>query len=205
MPRTLAVVAIVLAASALACPGKRGARSGPGVSDDHFGVYRARLVAPPDDSRKFKALLYAAPPDRLHAEILPPVGGPELILDGGDGRLAVTIASRDAAWVGAASAETLEAVLGFPVTLEGLVGALLEGRPLPSPVELVRSPRDAPGLPRKLELRVDGRELRLELHRTRRRGNGGYPIGTGTPPPGVEVRPLEELLAEDGSFLVRGE
>jgi hypothetical protein len=200
MPRTVIVFVIALAATAVACPGHR--RQPDGTADgERFGVYRGRFIDPGQSPRKLKVLLFAAPPDRLHAEVLPPVGGPELIIDGGGGRLAVTVNSREAAWVGEARDDVLEAILGFPVTLEGLVGALIRGSTLAGPVEVSRTPRTGTGLPRSFELGLGGRELRLELQRTRKRGRGSYAIGTGTAPPGVEVHPLEDLVSEGGPFL----
>jgi hypothetical protein len=203
IPRTLAVLAIALAATAVACSGHRAAHGNGSGAGDRFGVYRGRFIEPGQSPRKLKVLLFAASPDRLHAEVLPPLGGPALIIDGGGGRLAVTVGSRDAAWVGEAREEILESILGFPVTLEGLVGAFLQGSTLAGPVEVSRSPRSGPGLPRRFELGLEGRELQLELQGTRKRGRGGYAIGTGTPPPGVEVRPLEELTSEEDPILFR--
>ena len=200
MPRTVAILVIAVAAMAVACPGQR--RPPDGAADgDRFGVYRGRFIDPEHSSRKFKVLLFAALPDRFHAEVLPPVGGPALIIDGGSGRLAVTVNSREAAWVGEAREEVLEAILGFPVTLESLVSALIQGTALPGPVEISRTPRTGAGLPRSFELGLEGRELRLELQRTSKRGRGSYAIGTGTPPPGVDVHPLDDLVSDGAPLL----
>jgi hypothetical protein len=197
---TIAVLAIALAATAVACSGHRPADGDDGPHADRFGVYRARFTEPGDGARKAKVFLFAALPDRLHAEVLPPVGGPVLIIDGGSGRLAVTVNSRDAAWVGEAREDVLETILGFPVTLEALVGALLQGSAIEGAVEITRTPGTGYGLPRRFSMSLAGRELLLELQRTRKRGRGGYAIGTGTPPPGVETRSLEELVSEGGPF-----
>jgi hypothetical protein len=202
---TIAVLAFVLAATAVACVGHRRATGDPSRSTERYGVYRARLVERGETARRAKLLLFVAPPDRIHAEVLPPVGGAALILDGGQGRLAVTVSSRNASWVGEARPDVLETILGFPLTLEALVGSLLEGTPLDGPVALSRLPRAGAGLPRSFSLAHAGRELTLELQRTRKRGRGVYPIGTGSPPPGGEVLPLEELVAEGGPFLFEEE
>ena len=200
MPRTVAVLVIALAATAVACPGHRRPPDSS-VDGERFGVYRGRFIDPGHSPRKLKILLFAAPPDRLHAEVLPPVGGPELIIDGGNGRLAVTVNSRGAAWVGEARVDVLEAILGFPVALEELVGALIHGSAMAGPVVVARTPGTGPGLPRRFELGLGDRVLRLELQGTRKRGRGSYAIGTGTPPPGVEVRPIDDLVSEGGPFL----
>ena len=48
----------------------------------HAAVYRARFEPTPGErARKFRLLVYAAEPDRLHGEILSAVGTTELILD----------------------------------------------------------------------------------------------------------------------------
>jgi len=198
---TIAVLTIALAAAAVACSAHRRVADGPAGQVERFGVYRARLVESGRSPRKAKLLLFAARPDRLHAEVVPPVGGPALIVDGGGGRLAVTVSGRKGSWAGEARGDVLEAILGFPVTLEALVGALLEGDPLDGPAEISRSPEVGSGLPRSFSLSHAGRELVLELQRTRTLERGDYAIGTGTPPPGVEVRPLEELLSEGEPFL----
>lgn len=198
---TIAVLAIALTAAVAACSGHRRVQPGGGVPAERFGVYRAKLTESGESPRKAKVLLFAALPDRLHAEVLPPIGGPALILDGGDGRLAVTVGSREAAWVGEAGEDVLESILGFPVTLDALVRSLLQGAALEGPVQISRAPESGSGLPRSFSMVLPGRELRLELQRTRERGRGAYAIGTGTPPPGVEVHALEELVAEGGPFL----
>jgi hypothetical protein len=200
MPRTVAILVLVLAAVALACPGQRRPPD-DGVDGERFGVYRGRFIDPEASPRKFKVLLFAALPDRLHAEVLPPVGGPALIIDGGSGRLAVTIQSREAAWVGEAREGVLEAILGFPVSLEDLVSALIQGSALSGPVEFSRNPKTGAGLPRSFELGFGGREFHLELQRTSKRGRGSYAIGTGTPPPGVDVQPLDDLVSDGGPLL----
>jgi hypothetical protein len=203
--RTIAVLAIALTATAVACSGHRRVDPDGGEASRRFGVYRAKLTESGQRPRKAKVLLFAAPPDRLHAEVLPPLGGPALIIDGGDGRLAVTVSSREAAWVGEASAEVLEKTLGFSVSLDALVGSLLRGTALDGPVEIRRAPKSGSGLPRRFSLGLPGRELRLDLQGTRERGRGAYAIGTGTPPPGVEIHPLEELVAQGGPFLFKEE
>jgi len=58
---------------------------------------------------------------------------------------------------------------------------------------------------RSFELSLRGRELHLELQRTSKRGRGTYPIGTGTPPPGVDLHPLDELASDGGGLLFSAE
>ena len=72
------------------------------------GLYRARLEHPDGSSDRFKLLLHAALPDRLHGEVLAPVGGTVLIFDGGGGRMAVTFVRDRVSFVGPASPANLE-------------------------------------------------------------------------------------------------
>jgi hypothetical protein len=123
-----------------------------------------------------------------------------LLLDGGGGRLAVTIPGREESWAGAASAEQFRRVLGFPVELHELVGAVLQGTALGGDVRMTRVPAAGGDLPRTLELSFEGRWLRLDLERRRRTHGSVADMGTGTPPPGTEVRPLDEFSVELGEL-----
>ena len=158
------------------------------------GTYRGSVDAGDGKSRRFRLLLWAAAPDRIHAEFLPPVGGPAVIIDGGGGRLAVTLVRERTAYVGVASPAAIGAVAGVAVPLEDLVRWIVSG-PEPAPAEIVvrRQPEWGPGLPRALEIRSGARRLVIE----RRRLESGVALasgtGTGAVPAGVVERPIEEL------------
>jgi len=198
MPRRVAALcAIALAAPSVGCPARhRAADREP--SGERYGIYRGTYAAPDEEPRRFRVLLYAAVPDRLHAEVLPPLGGPKLILDGGGGQLAVTLPGREESWAGPASGEELGRVLGFPLTLRDLVAAVIEGTPLAGDVGMTRLPPAGGELPRVFELRFEGRRLRLDLERRRTTRGSAATMGTGAPPPGTDVRPLHELGLEIG-------
>jgi len=156
-------------------------------------VYKGRIEEAGGRVRKFRLLLYAASPDRLHGEVLSPLGRTHLVLDAGDGRLAITFARDGESFVGQAKPEILARILGVPLELESLVGAVLTGAQGPSAVRVARSGGELPGLPQTLELTGDGATLFLELRRRRPLGTDPDTLGTGRPPEGTRVRPIEEL------------
>jgi hypothetical protein len=195
-----AVCAVALAALVLGgCAGRHRA-SGGGLSDQRFGVYRGTYVQGDDESHTFRVLLFAALPDRIHAEILPPIGGPRLILDGGGGKLAVTFPGRRLSFVGPVGEQEIGRILGFPISLDDLVGAVLRGAPPPG-VGMARAPDGSHGLPDSFELELGGRSLRLELQGTRKHRRNEA-LGTGAPPPDSEVRPLEDLALDGDPVLL---
>lgn len=169
---------------------------GPGP---YAAVYRARFASASDERvRKFRLLVYAAEPDRLHGEILSAVGTTELILDAGGGRVSVFFVRDRIAFVGPANSRVLDALLGVPVAIEDLVQALLGNRP-----------EDLPGAssgwtllpggrvyPDTIRLEDGGRRFELRLKRIRPIRVDPATLGTGRPPRGVEQRPLEELDPE---------
>jgi len=158
-----------------------------------MGLYHARVEWPSEPARRFRLLLWAEEPDRIHGEILSPLGTTELILDGGAGRLAVTIPRDRVAYVGDADASSLGTVLGLDLTLEQLVGVLLGSDAELTGHPCVREPRGAPGLPRRLDIDEDGHRLSLKLKRLEPLRVSTEFLGTGEAPAGVEVRPLDAL------------
>jgi len=184
---------LLLACLLTACAGTRRQTPPNAPPGAMMGVYHARVAWPSEKTRRFRLLLWAQAPDRIHAEILAPLGTTELILDGGAGRLAVTVPRERVAYVGDADASSLAAILGLDLTLEQLVGALLgSGPPLAGPT-YTREPRGTPGLPRKLDIDEDGHHLSLKLKRVEALRVSTRSLGTGDAPTGVELRPLEAL------------
>jgi hypothetical protein len=193
--RPIVFLAVAAITFDLSCSAHRPPRETPD-RERAFGVYRGWADRDGDGPRRFRVLLHAALPDRIHAELLPPVGSAFLIIDGGGGRLSIASPRERIAYVGEPGADTLEGVLGVPVTLEGLVRALLLGEGIGADVTVERSPESGPGLPRRIELRSGSRRFGIELKEIKERGSRDERIGTGAPPPGVLTRPLEELGAQ---------
>ena len=164
------------------------------------GRYSGRIDTAEGRTRRFRLLLFAELPDRFHGEVLPPVGGPRLIVDGGGGRLAVTFVRDGESFVGSPSREVLEQVLGVPVDLEQLVRALLRGEGVGEDLRVDRTGPPEPGLPERLVLAGGNATLALELKRLRPLAVDRAPLGTGQPPAGTRVRPIEELSDAGGGL-----
>lgn len=198
MARVLTAIAAILLC--LGCPAHRRSAADT-VPRSTYGIYRAVYEDPDGTRRGFRIMLFAELPDHLHAEVLPPVGGPEIILDAGNGRLALTVVSERTAWVGAADPETIAAVIGVALDLNDLVATILgESGPDVDGVGVQRSPRRT-GLPETLIVESESGRLELRLRKEKKLPETGGRPGTGEPPPGVELRPLEEVLEQGGPSL----
>jgi hypothetical protein len=173
---------------AQACAGVR--RESP-ASD--VALYRARVRVQNGDTRSFRLLLFAAAPDRLHAEALGPTGAPHLVVDAGGGEIAVAFPGEGVAYVGEASAETLGRVFGIAVALPDLVGFLTEGRdPAVPGLSMRRDPAGA-GLPREAHLASGPGVLELARRQWRPTPPDPAALGVGRAAPGLDLRPLAEL------------
>jgi hypothetical protein len=160
-----------------------------------IGVYRVVLQDEESESRKFRLLLFAARPDRLHAEALSAIGSTELIVDAGGGRIAISIVRDRTAYVGDADRRSLEKVLGIALTLEELVGMLLTGETGHGRFEMERVPESGEGLPRRLRISAEGRSVEFNLKRLRPVRGLPELLGSGAAPARMKVLPLDELDA----------
>jgi hypothetical protein len=192
--RILAAAALVAAAATGPGCHERRAPSAPEGDPRVVGAYRGIIDSGQGKARKFRMLLWAGLPDRLHAEVSPPVGGPAVIVDAGGGRLSVALVRERTAYVGPASVAAIGAVTGVSVSLEDLVGWIVLGAEAEGgDVRVTRRPERGPGLPRELEIRAGGKTLRIELRETWSAASLGERTGTGESPPGIVERPIEEL------------
>jgi hypothetical protein len=162
-----------------------------------MGVYRARLEDSQGHSRRFRLMLYATLPDRIHGEILSPVGTTEVIVDGGAGRVAVTLPRKRTAYTGAGDADALEKVLGVRLSLRQLVHELLGHEASSTDYEVVREPAGQTGLPRELRIDASGHRLSLRLKSKQPLRVSTESLGNGEPPPEMNVRPLTALDSID--------
>lgn len=176
------------------CAGRRGPIEAP-PGGSLAALYRAELAQPRERSRRFRLLLFAEPPDRIHGEVLSALGSTVAILDGGGGRLSLTRVREGRAYVGEAAPEIFERLIGIPLTLEELVRGLLEGETPTGGATLRREPAGRRGLPDALEIAADGTVLRLERKRWQPVADPAG-LGTGSPPAGVERRSIDELTGE---------
>lgn len=155
-------------------------------------MYRVRLEDPDSKTRKFKLLLYVDLPDRLHGEIVSPVGTTVLVFDGGSGRLAVTYVRDRTSFVGPSSADAVESLFGVHASLEGLVRALWTGDTSGEEFHVERAGPKA-GIPTRFEIVSNRRRMILELRKYQTLRGAGDSVGTGEPPHGTTILPLDDL------------
>ena len=163
-----------------------------------FGVYKSRLTDASGHAHRFRLLLFAAVPDRLHGEVLTPLGSTRLILDGGDGKLSVTYVPDGVSYVGQVSAEALERILGIRISLGDLVGGLMGTTEGGEGFTLKRTGSRL-SLPELIEVTTDTASLRLELRKIRPLAAKAAPLGSGQPPEGTEIRSLDDLDLAEGA------
>ena len=185
------------------CAGRGGLRGTPRAPDGDVGVYRVHAEDPAGRQRRFKLILWAAAPDRLHGEIVSPVGTTVLILDGGAGNFVVNVVRERLAFSGPGEAEALGRLFGVRISLGDLVTGLLTGEGSAADHRVVRRPDSVRGLPERLEISDGERSLLLEL-RQRRRLPATADVGHGRPMAGFDVRPLESLELYDLEFVGPG-
>jgi hypothetical protein len=191
--KRLATAALVIAAAS--CGGGREPGGVPQGDGPLVGFYRATISESGNPSRRVKVMLWAESPDRLHVELMAPVGGVRFALDAGGGRACVVDAEAATAFVGSAGPEAIEALVGFPVSIAGAVEALLTGA-APEGIRVSSRSGESGRLPDSLTLDAGGRSLVLERVRFER-GKSGASLGRGEPPTGMATRPLEELAADE--------
>lgn len=195
MRRRAARIATVLAcAVALSVGGGCVSRRAPTTlptADGEVALYRVRGEID-GRKRRFRLMLFAGLPDAIHAEVIAPVGGTVLILDGHEHRVSVAFVRERTAYVGDASSDAARYLLGFELGAAELVDAVLGGTTPPG-IEIERD--GEPGrYPDRLVLRSDRARLEMELRRVQSLPAGSR-LGLAEPPAGFELRPLDELDA----------
>jgi hypothetical protein len=185
---------VALAASG--CAARREGVPALPVDEGAFGVYRARVEPVEGRPRRLRLWLHATLPDRLHAEIVSPLGTPQLILDAAGRRVALTFVREGESFVGEAGPDLMEGLLGVPVAIDKLAAALLEGRPPCDGCRFERTGGEEGRLPARLVVEAEEGRLTLELKRLLPLEGGRSGLGTGRAPEGTRVRPLADLEAE---------
>ena len=197
MSRLPFIAAPILLASVclLSCAGSGKIPAADLRAGNVTGVYRVLLQADGAESRKFRLLLFAAEPDRLHAEALSAVGSTELIVDGGGGRISISMVRERISYVGDADPQAMEKVLGVALSLEDLVRILLTGEESGEGFRMERRPASGGLLPDWLKISAEGRSAEFKLKRLRPMRGRPELLGTGAAPERMKVLPLEELEA----------
>ena len=184
-------LAAAVAAVGVSCAARHGLETAPAGRGEPVATYRLVFQEAQGPARRVRLILWVARPDRLHAEVVPPVGGVRFTLDAGGGRACVVDASDGVAYAGSDGPDAVDALTGIRITVPEAVAALLDGASPPG--WSVERDGDAPGeLPRRLHLASGPRSMTLTLEAVVR-SVAAAPLGTGSPPSGMPVRPLEEL------------
>jgi hypothetical protein len=169
-----------------------GVPSGPGAL---VVVYKAELGAGGAVQGRAKLSVWAAQPDRLHAEILTPVGGVAFLLDAGGGRVCIVDVDAGIAYAGEDGPGAIESLIGVRVSVSAAVAALLHGTAPPA-LSVVRDGAEDGALPASFRITDGERFLSLSRVRVERGNADTRSLGTGTPASGLPLRPIERL-AED--------
>ena len=143
-------------------------------------------------ARGAKISLWAGEPDRLHAEIVAPVGGVAFTLDAGGGRVCVVDVDAGVAYAGDDGEDAFQALVGLPLTIGDAVAALLHGS-APAGVSVTRDGGEDGALPSSLRISDARGFLSLSRVRVDRGHAEAGSLGTGIPPERLPVHPLEDL------------
>lgn len=169
-----------------------GVPAGPGPV---IAVYKASLDESQGAKRGVKLAVWIERPDRLHAELIAPVGGVSYILDAGGGNVCVVDVDAATAYVGEDGPDAIAALTGVRVTIADAVAALLDGAS-PAGLIVTRLGGADGGLPERFRIEDGGRFLALERVRVERGRTATQDLGTGRPPRTLRVRPLADLARD---------
>jgi len=130
----------------------------------HAGRERSGLAATaglevtsPEGGQRSTQLLLVSYPDRFRADLLSPFGNPLISLASDGSKFAVAWPARGRYYRGTARPEYLQRFLRMPLTVEQLVGLLLQRIPLLEAAE-ISAETDAAGFPRLLLAKGEQRQ-----------------------------------------------
>lgn len=186
------LLAALFCIASIGCAQSRTVLGNPAGSGPLFGVYKAEVDAGDGAVRHAKISLWAEAPDRLHAELLGPMGGVAFILDAGGGKTCVIDLGAATAYVGEDGVDAIERLVGVRVTVTDAVAALLSGT-APSGLSVTRSGVAEGSLPEALRIAEGSRSLALTQVRLVRGAGDPAALGTGVPPAKFAVEPLAHL------------
>jgi len=181
--------------AAIACAQTRRDGGVPAGSGPLVVVYRAAIDDGHGALRGAKLALWAERPDRLHAELIAPVGGVTFILDAGGGNVCIVDLTEATAYVGEDGPGAIAALAGVRVSVADAVAALLDGVS-PAGLAVTRVGGADGALPEKLRIEDGVRSLAIDRVRVERGRTDPRVLGRGVPPDKLRVRPLSNLAGE---------
>jgi hypothetical protein len=185
----------ILGLLALACAGTHRDDRVPKGDGPLIALYKAAIDDGHGAKRGAKLSVWAATPDRLHVELIAPVGGVTFTLDAGDGNACVVDVGTAIAYVGDGGPGAIEALVGVRLSIQDAVAALLYGvTPPGASVTRIGGPEGA--LPERFRFADGARSLTLDRIRLERGSASSQALGTGIPPRQLAVRPLASLAQE---------
>ena len=156
------------------------------------GIYKAAIDDGDGAVRGAKISIWAERPDRLHAELIAPIGGVAYVLDAGDGHACVVDVAAATAYVGAAGPGAIEALIGVRSSVADAVVALLTGASQDG-LAVSRVGRKDGALPESIRIADGSRSISLTRIRLERATHDPRTLGTGVPPERLAVRPIESF------------
>lgn len=186
------IVVGFLAVALAACTPAVGPGGVPEGDGPLIGIYKTTIDDGNGSLRRVRLSLWAEDPNRLHAELIAPVGGVLFILDAGRGAACVVDVAEATAYVGDDAPAALGALVGVRVSAADVVAALLHGA---APEGLIVSRiGEADGtLPESFKVADGARSISLSRIRFERGTKIGGELGTGAPPRGLRTVPIERL------------
>jgi hypothetical protein len=155
-------------------------------------VYKAAIDDGSGPVRGAKLAVWAERPDRLHAELMAPVGGVTFIVDAGGGNACIVDVAEATAYVGDGGPGAIEALAGVRLSVADAVAALLDGT-APSGLSVTRAGGVEGALPERLTIADGARSLVLHRVRFERGTTDPRALGTGLPPANLAVLPMDRL------------
>jgi len=186
------LLTVLCGLTALSCAGVHRIDRIPPGDGPVVGLYKAAIDDGSGVLRRAKLSLWAERPDRLHAELMGPVGGVSFTLDAGGGRVCLVDVGSAAAYAGDDGTDAMEALVGVRATVAEAVAALLTGAP-PAGLSVERFAPSEGALPDTFRIADGERSLALARIGFSRGATDPRRIGTGAPPPNMSALPLTEL------------
>jgi hypothetical protein len=158
-------------------------------------VYKVAIDDGSGAVRGARLSVWAEAPDRLHAELIAPIGGVKFILDAGGGNACIVDVAAATAYVGADGPGAIEALVGVRVSVADAVAALLHGAS-PDGLAVTRIGGADGDLPHSIRIADGARSIVLARVRVERGKTDPRSLGTGIPPKQLPLRPIESLARE---------